>query len=64
MYMQLYHIRLNQLLSELRSNSPVRATGRVSRGHSEEMLAIKRHRGTKGKLSQVRIEILFILNAL
>ena len=41
-------------MSELRSTSPVRPAGRVSRGSSQEMLAIRRHRSTRGKLSQVR----------
>ena len=49
----LIYARLNQLVNELRSASPVRATGRVSQGHSEELLPVRRQRGTKGKLSQV-----------
>ena len=52
-----HHARLNQLLTELRSASPIRAADRVSRGHSEEMLAaIRRQRGARGRLSQVSYE--------
>ena len=51
-------LRLHLCLSEGRPSSPGRQSWRVSHGSSEEMLAIKRHRGsiglyTRGRSSQV-----------